>query len=210
MKKKLIALGLVVCMAALAIGGSTLAYFTDKDSKDNQFTTGSVDITLNETFVQNSQLIPGQPVEKKVSISVADTSLESYVWYTYTIPAELENVITASLDETNAAKWTVVNGYETVTENGKDYHVHTVLYNESVKPGKTTEIGMSKVTMNSAVDYDNATQKYTLNSTAINYDFTNGVEIEVTAYGIQAATFENVQAAYAAYTQQNTPATAAN
>lgn len=47
-KKKIIAVALCVCMAATAIVGGTLAYFTDTDTKTNTFTTAKVDITLNE------------------------------------------------------------------------------------------------------------------------------------------------------------------
>ncbi len=48
MKKKLVAGGLVAALAATAIGGATLAYFVDDDSKDNTFTVGNVQIDLTE------------------------------------------------------------------------------------------------------------------------------------------------------------------
>lgn len=38
MKKKILSLCLVVCLAATAIIGGTLAYFTDTDAKANVFT----------------------------------------------------------------------------------------------------------------------------------------------------------------------------
>ena len=47
-KKKIVFLALVVSLAAVAIVGSSLAYFTDKEQKDNVFTVGNVDITLTE------------------------------------------------------------------------------------------------------------------------------------------------------------------
>ena len=49
MKKKLIALCLIVVLAAVAVVGGTLAYFTDTDSEKNVFTTGDVDIPADET-----------------------------------------------------------------------------------------------------------------------------------------------------------------
>ena len=48
MKKKIITLCLVVALAATAIIGGTLAYFTDTDTKDNTFAVGSVQIALVE------------------------------------------------------------------------------------------------------------------------------------------------------------------
>lgn len=49
MKKKLVTVCLVACMAVTAVAGGTLAYFTDKtEDKTNTFTVGNVTITLTE------------------------------------------------------------------------------------------------------------------------------------------------------------------
>ena len=48
MKKKIMAMCLVIAMAATAVIGGTLAYFTDVDDATNEFTVGNVDIQLNE------------------------------------------------------------------------------------------------------------------------------------------------------------------
>lgn len=48
MKKKIISLCLVLALALTAIGGATLAYFTDTDEAKNTFTLGSVEIELHE------------------------------------------------------------------------------------------------------------------------------------------------------------------
>ena len=49
MKKKILVICLTLALAATAIGGATLAYFTDvTDVKENVFTVGNVDITLTE------------------------------------------------------------------------------------------------------------------------------------------------------------------
>lgn len=52
MKKKIVALCLVVCLLAIAIVGGTLAYFTDTHAQTNTFTAGNVDITLNEAVIK--------------------------------------------------------------------------------------------------------------------------------------------------------------
>lgn len=49
MKKKIIALCLVVCLLAIAIAGGTLAYFTDYEQATNEYAIGSVEIDLYET-----------------------------------------------------------------------------------------------------------------------------------------------------------------
>ena len=49
MKKKLLVLGLCVALAAIAIAGASLAYFTDTKSATNTFTVGNVKIELLES-----------------------------------------------------------------------------------------------------------------------------------------------------------------
>ena len=85
MKKKIVALCLCVALAVVAIGGATLAYFTDTDAKTNTFTTGKVDITLKETFdAENAKLLPGSQtknaVPKEVKIALETGSEDAYVW----------------------------------------------------------------------------------------------------------------------------------
>lgn len=92
MKKKLIAIFLCVALAAVAVVGASLAYFTDKDSKTNTFTVGKVDITLDETFVDGSKLMPGIDVNKDVKIKLEEGSSDAYVWYLWKIPADLDSI----------------------------------------------------------------------------------------------------------------------
>lgn len=58
MKKKIMAMCLVIAMAATAVIGGTLAYFTDTDAETNVFVTGNVAIELVEEYEQNSKLLP--------------------------------------------------------------------------------------------------------------------------------------------------------
>lgn len=91
MKKKILSIALVVAMIAVIAAGS-LAYFTDKDSAENNFTVGNVDIKLNETFEQNSKLLPGIDVNKDVTITLKEGSSDAYVWYLWKIPADLDSI----------------------------------------------------------------------------------------------------------------------
>mgnify|MGYP000454696148 CR=1 FL=1 len=67
MKKKLVTVCLVACMAVTAVAGGTLAYFTDEAKKDNTFTVGNVDITLNEDNWdgENAKLVPHATIKKE-------------------------------------------------------------------------------------------------------------------------------------------------
>lgn len=94
MKKKIIAVCLIVALAATAVIGGTLAYFTDTDEATNVFTLGNVKIDLQETFQQNSVLRPGSQtknkIEKKVWIENVGTE-DAYVWYEWYIPSVLDS-----------------------------------------------------------------------------------------------------------------------
>ena len=83
MKKKILALCLVVALAATAVIGGTLAYFTDTDKADNVFTVGGVKIDLIEqerngkgglqAFSNNKVLMPivgsAQDTTKQVTVN---------------------------------------------------------------------------------------------------------------------------------------------
>lgn len=58
MKKKIVAFAMVFALAAVAVVGGSLAYFTDTDAKDNTFTTGNVKIELIENFGDNDPTTP--------------------------------------------------------------------------------------------------------------------------------------------------------
>ena len=232
MKKKILAISLVVCLAVIAIAGATLAYFTDTDDATNVFTSEKVDITLNEVFdEENAQLIPGVDIQKDVTISLSEDSVESYVWYTYAIPAVLDDANDQAINniihvnhagrnwlgyqnnqkywaegQTSATPedqcWIIDNVVIEQKEiDGVLYNVYAVLYNGTLDAGEETTIGMTKVYCDTKVDFDNETGKYTINGQDIGFDL-NNVKIIVTAYGIQAATFDTVQEAYAAYNAQ--------
>lgn len=88
----------------------------------------------------------------------------------------------------------------TETIGGIQYNVYLVLYHGVLAPGAKTTVAMNGAYLDSKVDYDGT--NYTINGDVINFDFTKGVNIIVKAYGIQAAGFADVYAAYSAYQAQ--------
>ena len=116
MKKKIVALCLAVCLAAVAIIGGTLAYFTDTDEATNTFTAGGVAIDLIEQergenglqdFTQDKVLLPivgsaqgekdgyGQPVaanyvDKMITIKNTSKS-DAWVRAYFAIPSALDD-----------------------------------------------------------------------------------------------------------------------
>ena len=74
-KRKILALALTLCMAAILIVGGTLAYFIDTDNATNTFTVGNVDITLTEPNWEGSgskdapEVYPGEPLAKDPTVT---------------------------------------------------------------------------------------------------------------------------------------------
>lgn len=62
MKKKILALCLVVVLAVTAVTGATLAYFTDSDADVNVMTAGNIVIVQNETERDGTAYVDGQPL----------------------------------------------------------------------------------------------------------------------------------------------------
>lgn len=75
MKKKLVSICAVVALAAVAVGGATLAYFTDADDAQNNFTVGNVDIVLTEPNWDDSgvedapEVYPGEALAKDPTVT---------------------------------------------------------------------------------------------------------------------------------------------
>ena len=89
--------------------------------------------------------------------------------------------------------------------DGIMYNVYLVLYHGVLAAGEETTVAMNGAYLDSKVD--NAVDAdgnvyYTINGVKIEYDFTKNIDIIVKAYGIQAAGFKDVYAAYNAYQAQ--------
>lgn len=80
MKKKIVALCLCIALAVVAIGGATLAYFTDSKTATNTFTVGNVKIKLDEKDITKTDgsrtergnaytIYPGATVEKDPTVT---------------------------------------------------------------------------------------------------------------------------------------------
>lgn len=85
-KKRLIAAMAVSAMMVAATVGTTLAYFTDKDSKSNVVTMGKVDGTLTESNVPKDakgqkydNVKPGDTIKKDPKVTLAKDSENAYV-----------------------------------------------------------------------------------------------------------------------------------
>lgn len=178
-KRKLLALALSLCMVAILAVGGTLAYFTSEDQATNVFTMGNVEIDLEETFKQNSELTPGLDIEKKVWVENTG-SKPAYVRVHIALPADMDDGDPAfnasknflhfnfASDSVADGEWSWIpeyttgtgykgNGagnwnYYTTTIDKKEYAVYVVTYRTAVAPGgKTATNAMEKVYLDTTV-----------------------------------------------------------
>lgn len=96
MKKKILTMCLVAALAATAIVGGTLAYFTDTDEATNEFTIGNVKIDLIEDFPKDAEdriLKPGDSKTNAINkdVWIQNVGSESaWLWYEWYIPSVLD------------------------------------------------------------------------------------------------------------------------
>ena len=104
MKKKILLVGAMMVLVALAAVGVTMAYLTSTDEAKNTFTVGNVKLTLDEAKVnpdgsavenadrvkENSyKLMPGHTYVKDPTIHVDASSDDCYVFLKVTVGADL-------------------------------------------------------------------------------------------------------------------------
>ncbi|MBE6574763.1 MAG: hypothetical protein E7654_00645 [Ruminococcaceae bacterium] len=184
MKKKILAIALVVAMLGIALLSGTLAYFTDKEVEDNEFVIGDIDITLKESngdgkedeeykdWLADQYLFPGAPIAKNVWVENAGAN-EAYLRVKITVPQYLVAVWAKDLN----AAWTIAS----TTVNADKSTTYVLEYNTILAKGDKTPICLEAITIDPYTDKQ-----------------INGADIQtvnVVAEAIQTVGFENNPAA---------------
>lgn len=229
MKKKIITLCLTLCLAATAIVGGTLAYFTDTDTKTNVFTSGNVEIELEETFPEN-ELLPGENNALQKEVTVKNTGSEdAYLWIELWIPAELDSIGDASQNDLHFNPFDTykdsegnlyvmrgseakAKGYTLVAEtvevslgakeiNGVQYNGYReyIKNDTAKKTGESTYALLARVFMDKDVEQCTNTEHSNCLVLKDGTHYNGSWEIIVNAFGIQSEGFENIEEAIAAY-----------
>ena len=188
MKKYILIAVAALLLVSISVVG-TVAFLTDKEESVNVFTVGKVNIEIVEDFVQDSKLVPGVNINKDVQIENLGDN-DAWVWFTYAIPAELDD-IDASLNilHTNFAgkNWLGYQDNQNYWEDGQTtatpedqcwrvaeyvtygveidgilYNVYASLYNGILAAGETTTVGLTNVYFDNKVDYDEDRDCYVL------------------------------------------------
>ncbi|MBR5288669.1 MAG: SipW-dependent-type signal peptide-containing protein [Clostridia bacterium] len=183
-KKQLLVLVLAMaCIATISIT-ATLAYFTDTDAVKNTFTVGHVDITLDETEVDEGgkptgntecvtenkyKLYPGKTYTKDPHIHIADDSEDCWVYVK--VENGLDGIESPEGDGyVSIHEQMVKNGWSLLYENDTIY-----AYGDVVKADEKIP----------------TFENFKINSSATGADLQNyeKAEIVMTAYAIQAEGF---------------------
>ena len=224
MKKKLLAFAMVFALAAVAVVGGSLAYFTDTDAKDNTFTKGNVDIELIENFGDNNpdtpeKLLPAtgsaqagtlkNGVTKEVSVKNTGSE-DAYVRVHIAIPNVLDNGsdtfdagknvlhFNFAKDSIGEGKWDWSKTSGTPYEDDWNYYetsINNVKYNVYVVTYGTA-LKTGEVTPEKAMHQVYLDSKVTnADVEKINETLDKNWKILVVAEGTQAAGFEDAYSA---------------
>lgn len=216
-KKKILSLCLIIALAATAVLGGTLAYFTDTDENTNTFTMGNVDITLDEAPVERvedewvpvegdrvqentyANIYPGVVLPKdptvhnvgsygayvRVKITVdfnklAGMQADKELFNGKTEDEELTNILNIDTENWNYVEKVIDFDARTVT--------YIYNYNTELAAGADTTAVFTEVSIPAALT----------NEDIADYGL-NNFEIKIVAEAIQADSFADVSAAFAAY-----------
>ena len=218
MKKKIIVLAVVVCLAVMSVVGATLAYLTATDSAKNTFTFGNVDIEILESTLhrhnnsatddqiiadaENYQdyleeagklMVPGRWVKKAPYIHNIGSN-DAYVRLTAKVPKAVDNVTEIMLyttgEEDGAFVWTSTS----FVEDGKEYVCYTFTFTKPLEAGDVTFYApFWQFRIRPDVDNEDLVGLQGLNVAH---------SIDVYADAIQAEGFANADEAFAAFDAQ--------
>lgn len=205
MKKKILAISLVVSLVAVAALGVTLAYFTDTGKVDNTFTVGNIDIALSETVANDGEqpqtiteedgefeydtIVPGDVLTKEPVIeNTGDNDAYVFMKLTLSDAAALggllpsaEGAVTDGLINFNGTDWTPLDN-DVVGTN----RVIWIGYKTVLASGATTNAPFSTITI--------PTEWNSTDMGGLGDEFSLTVE----AYAIQADNITSLTVAYTA------------
>ena len=128
MKKRKTIIAALVLALLLLVGGA-VAYFTDKDEENNDFTIGQVKIELlepNWVAANAEDIVPGQKLDKDPLIGNIGT-VDAYVFLTLDVPCDLTHEEIFEYVP-NTAEWTELTDQKEVCTTDVKYTRHVYYY----------------------------------------------------------------------------------
>jgi len=217
---------LVIAMAATAVIGGTLAYFTDTDTETNTFTFGNVKIDLvekgldeNDTEVDFKdavkELHPGKENAVKKSVTVKNEGTEdAYMWIEVWVPSALDDGDDNSPHAPGLGNSLHFNYAKGITEtkatflgskDGYNGYVHYVAGKSVVTQGNSTPALLDQVYMDKKVAQCEDTNCQNNNCLVLMDEKTHYAgaehawELKINAVGFQADGIETIEDAITIY-----------
>ncbi len=141
MKKRFLALVMVVCLLGVSVVSGTLAYFTDTAEATNVFTVGDVDITLTEKFDvldgKDGNPIVGKSEKTDTGVAYKNIMPTNYMKKNVTVtneenPAYVRVVVV--LNNVNTMNKSIDDWFETAfDDNNGSYTINGVTYTDKDK-----------------------------------------------------------------------------
>lgn len=201
MKKKLMAIALAVCVAAVLAAGASLAYFTDKtETADNVFTMGNVKIALDETDITKNDgsrtaegntytnLYPGTDMVKD---PIVHNVGKNDAWVRVIVRVANGAAFMDQFKDTQYGEFPLEglthglgNGWsiDASATDGNDM-VYTIVYNTVLKPGESTPAVFEKLYIPAA--FGNG-EMAAITYTNANNEAVNGFTMSIHAEAIQS------------------------
>ena len=144
-RKKILSIALAASLAVVAIAGSSLAYFTDKDEATNTFTIGNVDIVLSEPNWDKTgkeeakEMYPGEAVAKDPTVTNNGAN-PAFVRIKITWPDDVTLFTRTDWQDGISTDWTLhTDGY---------YYYNTVLASGATTDALFDQIMLDPFTVN--------------------------------------------------------------
>ena len=212
MKKKILALCLVVVLAVTAVTGATLAYFTDTEKASNIMTVGNVDINLEEykmnedgTYVpfKSDEAVTLYPMTAEQGYVLNNKVVE--VWNDSTEDAAYIRVLVAFEDITDKEGKNIrYSGWESTSYDSQGIHgTKGTFYKELTIDGINYDVYVFNVVSGNPIPAGEKiypVQSVWLDSALEQKDLKGdtNMNVLVVAQGVQAANFSTAEAAFAA------------
>ena len=197
LKKKIFGIALVVGLLVISIVSTTMAYFTDTDEMTNVFTSGNVDIKLNDDIFSvdlntenKANVYPGQQISENGATVTNTGSEDAYVGVIITLAPNVNKDLVLQLFKDTA---TTPNSTLDLDADGDVYTVSYVetatglkeiriIYKNALESGDSVAFFGE---MNIPSNWDNNTKTNTYMNMFV------GLNMTVKAYATQTQGFTN-------------------
>lgn len=141
MKKKIVALCLVLALALTAVGGATLAYFTETEQQTNEFTIGNIDIDLWEDAKHTNGL--DEVIEAEEGLGKGTNENPGFKYENIMPGDTMEKIVTVENNGDFDAYMALVikqENYFNYNQNVDEYYEKLAEYGEEAMQGITDDV----------------------------------------------------------------------